>query len=125
MVISGHVHQSPFIPDGSWYDRLGDTGDDGIALDDLEPAFDQDVEMTCRAAFVDDGRSRGEISLNSTGAIVENRAHSNSSIARARLGIGIAVVERIIKAGLPKLSASTETAGARVQATAFRLRCGS
>lgn len=25
MVISGHVHQSPFIPDGSWYDRLGDT----------------------------------------------------------------------------------------------------
>ena len=25
MVISGHVHQSPFIPDGSWFDRLGDT----------------------------------------------------------------------------------------------------
>jgi Icc-related predicted phosphoesterase len=25
MVISGHVHQSPFIPDGSWYDRLGAT----------------------------------------------------------------------------------------------------
>ena len=25
MVISGHVHQSPFIADGSWYDRLGDT----------------------------------------------------------------------------------------------------
>ena len=25
MVISGHVHQSPFIPDGSWYDRLGET----------------------------------------------------------------------------------------------------
>lgn len=25
MVISGHVHQSPFIPEGSWYDRLGDT----------------------------------------------------------------------------------------------------
>lgn len=25
MVIAGHVHQSPFIPDGSWYDRLGDT----------------------------------------------------------------------------------------------------
>ena len=24
MVISGHVHQSPFIPDGSWFDRLGD-----------------------------------------------------------------------------------------------------
>jgi Icc-related predicted phosphoesterase len=23
MVISGHVHQSPFIPDGSWFDRLG------------------------------------------------------------------------------------------------------
>ena len=25
MVISGHVHQSPFIRDGSWYDRLGQT----------------------------------------------------------------------------------------------------
>jgi Icc-related predicted phosphoesterase len=25
MVLSGHVHQSPFIPDGSWFDRLGAT----------------------------------------------------------------------------------------------------
>lgn len=25
MVISGHVHQSPFIPDGSWFDRIGRT----------------------------------------------------------------------------------------------------
>ena len=25
MVISGHVHQSPFIPEGSWFDRLGAT----------------------------------------------------------------------------------------------------
>jgi len=25
MVISGHVHQSPFIPDGSWYDRIGES----------------------------------------------------------------------------------------------------
>ena len=25
MVICGHVHQSPFIPDGSWFDRLGAT----------------------------------------------------------------------------------------------------
>ena len=25
MVVSGHVHQSPFIHDGSWFDRLGDT----------------------------------------------------------------------------------------------------
>jgi len=25
MVISGHVHQSPFVPDGSWFDRLGAT----------------------------------------------------------------------------------------------------
>src|SRR5258708_1750283 len=25
IVISGHVHQSPFIPDGSWFDRLGTT----------------------------------------------------------------------------------------------------
>jgi hypothetical protein len=25
MVISGHVHQSPFIPNGSWFDRIGTT----------------------------------------------------------------------------------------------------
>jgi Icc-related predicted phosphoesterase len=25
MVISGHVHESPFIPDGSWFDRLGNS----------------------------------------------------------------------------------------------------
>lgn len=25
MVIAGHVHQSPFIPNGSWFDRLGET----------------------------------------------------------------------------------------------------
>jgi hypothetical protein len=24
-VISGHVHESPFVKDGSWYDRIGDT----------------------------------------------------------------------------------------------------
>jgi Icc-related predicted phosphoesterase len=25
IVVSGHVHQSPFIADGSWFDRLGET----------------------------------------------------------------------------------------------------
>ena len=25
MVISGHVHESPFVKDGSWYDRIGET----------------------------------------------------------------------------------------------------
>lgn len=25
MVLSGHVHQSPFVKDGSWFDRLGET----------------------------------------------------------------------------------------------------
>ena len=25
MVLSGHVHQSPFIADGSWFDRIGNT----------------------------------------------------------------------------------------------------
>jgi Icc-related predicted phosphoesterase len=25
MVISGHVHQSPFVPDGSWFDRFGES----------------------------------------------------------------------------------------------------
>ena len=25
MVISGHVHESPFIPNGSWFDKVGST----------------------------------------------------------------------------------------------------
>ncbi len=25
MVLTGHVHESPFKPDGSWADRIGDT----------------------------------------------------------------------------------------------------
>ena len=25
LVLSGHVHQSPFVPGGSWIDRLGET----------------------------------------------------------------------------------------------------
>jgi hypothetical protein len=24
-VLTGHVHQAPFFPDGSWYDRIGGT----------------------------------------------------------------------------------------------------
>jgi Icc-related predicted phosphoesterase len=25
LVLTGHVHDSPFRPDGSWHDRIGDT----------------------------------------------------------------------------------------------------
>ncbi len=25
LVLAGHVHESPFRPDGSWHDRIGDT----------------------------------------------------------------------------------------------------
>jgi len=55
--------------------RLSHDGDDGIALDDFKPSLDQDVQVSGRTALLDDERSRGHASLNSSGAIVENRAH--------------------------------------------------
>ena len=39
-------------------------GDDGIALDDLEPSLDQHEQMPGLAALVNDERARGHVSLH-------------------------------------------------------------
>jgi hypothetical protein len=48
MVISGHVHQSPFIPDGSWFDQLGDTWTFNTGLQPGRPPV-------CIVLDIDDG----------------------------------------------------------------------
>ena len=57
---------------------LGDDGDDGIAFDDFKPSLDQDIEVSGSAALMNDERSRRNAALNSPGAIVQNRAHSET-----------------------------------------------
>jgi len=58
--------------------RLGDGGDHGIAFDDLESSLDQHIEVTGGVTLVNDERSRGDVSLNSPGAIVQNLAHAST-----------------------------------------------
>ena len=55
--------------------RLGQNGDDAIALDDLQPSFEQHEQMSGLAAFVQHERARRHRPLNSSGAIIQNRAH--------------------------------------------------
>ena len=51
MVISGHVHQSPFIPDGSWFDRLGDTWVFNAGLQPGRPPVHIVLDIDSGAAF--------------------------------------------------------------------------
>jgi hypothetical protein len=59
--------------------RLGDDGNDGVALDDLKPSLDQDIEVTGCLSFVDDQPAGSYALLNSILAIVQNRAHPATS----------------------------------------------
>jgi Icc-related predicted phosphoesterase len=51
MVISGHVHQSPFITDGSWYDRLGGTWVFNTGLQPGRPPTHIVLDIDERKAF--------------------------------------------------------------------------
>ena len=51
MVISGHVHQSPFIPDGSWFDRLGATWVFNTGLQHGRPPVHIVLDLDEGAAF--------------------------------------------------------------------------
>jgi Icc-related predicted phosphoesterase len=53
MVISGHVHQSPFIHDGSWFDRLGKTWVFNTGLQPGRPP-------TYIVLDIDDGQDKGQ-----------------------------------------------------------------
>jgi Icc-related predicted phosphoesterase len=51
MVISGHVHQSPFIKDGSWYDRLGQTWVFNAGLQPGRPPTHIVLDLDANKAF--------------------------------------------------------------------------
>jgi Icc-related predicted phosphoesterase len=51
LVISGHVHQSPFIQDGSWFDRLGDTWVFNTGLQHGRPPVCIVLDLDAEAAF--------------------------------------------------------------------------
>jgi Icc-related predicted phosphoesterase len=51
MVISGHVHQSPFIPDGAWFDRLGTTWVFNTGLQPGRPPVYIVLDLDDSAAF--------------------------------------------------------------------------
>jgi Icc-related predicted phosphoesterase len=51
MVISGHVHQSPFIPEGSWFDRLGETWTFNAGLEPGRPPVHIVLDIDDGAAF--------------------------------------------------------------------------
>jgi hypothetical protein len=51
MVISGHVHQSPFIADGSWFDRLGPTWVFNTGLQHGRPPVCIVLDLDERAAY--------------------------------------------------------------------------
>ena len=51
MVISGHVHQSPFIPSGSWFDRIGTTWVFNTGLQPGRPPVYIVLDLTQEKAF--------------------------------------------------------------------------
>jgi hypothetical protein len=51
MVISGHVHQSPFIKDGSWFDRLGQTWVFNTGLQPGRPPTHIVLDLDANRAF--------------------------------------------------------------------------
>src|SRR5713101_7810571 len=86
--------------------RLGDDGDNRIALDDLKPSLDQDIEVIGGLPLPDHDGADGQTSLNSPGTIIQNRVHpaNTPSLGQEnlgkkssgkRLGKRVATVERI------------------------------
>jgi Icc-related predicted phosphoesterase len=51
MVISGHVHQSPFIQNGSWFDRLGTSWVFNTGLQPGRPPTHIVLDLDCGRAF--------------------------------------------------------------------------
>ncbi len=51
LVISGHVHQSPFVRDGSWFDRLGKTWAFNVGHQFGRPPAHMVLDLATSAAF--------------------------------------------------------------------------
>ena len=73
---------------------LRNGGDDSIALDDLEPSLDQDIEVPRRSALLDDERSRRHAPAITADAIFQNFAHLTHTPLPPRLGTAPVTVER-------------------------------
>jgi len=64
MVISGHVHQSPFITNGSWFDRVGETWVFNAGRQPGRPPTYMVLDTQARRAFwLRRGKPNGSISL--------------------------------------------------------------
>jgi Icc-related predicted phosphoesterase len=64
MVISGHVHQSPFIPGGSWFDRLGTTWVFNTGLEFGRPPVHMALDLDAGTAFWLSAGDAQQIDLN-------------------------------------------------------------
>jgi Icc-related predicted phosphoesterase len=51
MVISGHVHQSPFVPEGSWFDQVGSTWVFNVGLQPGRPPVYMVLDIDNGSAF--------------------------------------------------------------------------
>ena len=55
--------------------RLGQDSDDGIALDDFQPSFQQNKQVSGLAALMQHKRAGGRLPPRPSDAMVQNRAH--------------------------------------------------
>ena len=70
MVLCGHIHQAPFVADGAWAERRGDTWlfNGGHQLGPIPTSVTIDLDAGSASWWSFDGT--GEISLAETGATV-------------------------------------------------------
>jgi Icc-related predicted phosphoesterase len=64
MVISGHVHQSPFVPNGSWFDQIGQTWVFNAGLQPGRPPVHIVVDVDSAKAFWLSAGDEQSIDLN-------------------------------------------------------------
>ncbi len=69
MVLSGHVHQSPFVKDGSWVDQIGPTWVSPLHLD---AALGQNVEPPGRLALGQQHCTGSELLPRNAGAFFQD-----------------------------------------------------
>ena len=78
MVISGHVHESPFIPDGSWFDRLGTTWVFNTGLQHGRPPVCIVLDLDDGCGLLASGRRRA---MHRPARAIAATGHANSRSA--------------------------------------------
>src|SRR5262245_5399401 len=77
--------------------RLGDAGDHRIALDDIEPPLDQNIEMSGAAALMQDLGAGGDAPPDPANAVFQDIAHVSPPKPSTRPGTRIAPGKRILR----------------------------